>query len=219
VRSPEAFAEHCRNVADLLGQGIIPYRNLFLAGPDVLCRSPDLVELYLRIAGEAFPPAEAPAPPRRSDLPVDRPHREGIHAVLVASDGPLPDASAWSRFQTLGLRRVTFGLAFGSDSNSAWPITPRDDLNRLIADARAAHLAVSVVVWPGFVDPSTEAEERARTVALIESLPLGKGDHVYTIENDDATEPPLTALRSALAPLRRTLGLKVLPYNLRKQGL
>ncbi|WP_152052946.1 hypothetical protein [Tautonia marina] len=219
VRSPEAFAEHCRNVTHLLGKGIIPSRNLFLAGPDVLCRSPDLVESYLRIAGEAFPLAEAPAPPRRLELPVDRPHREGIHAVLGASDGPLPDASAWSRYQALGLRRVTFGLAFGSDPNSAWPITPRDDLKRLIAEARAAHLAVSLVVWPGSLDPSTEAEERTRTVALIESLPFGKGDHVYTIENDDATEPPITALRSALTPLRRTLGLKVLPYNLRKQGL
>lgn len=218
VRSPDAFAAHCRNVADLLGLGIIPYRNLFLAGPNVLSRPADEVETLLQIACEVFPLADSPAPARRSDLPVDRPHREGIHAVLGGSDGLLPDPSAWTRYQRLGLRRVTFNLAFGAVSDQAIAITSRDDLGRWVADARAARIAVSLLIWPGPMAPSAEAEERDRTVALIQSLSLGKGDHVYTVE-DDETERSATALRTALAPLRQTLGVKVLPYQLRKQGL
>ncbi|WP_169974803.1 hypothetical protein [Tautonia rosea] len=218
LQSPEAFTAHCRNVAELLGQGLLAYRNLFLAGPDVLNHPPEVVESYLRIVTNAFPLAESPAPPRRSDLPVDRPHRDGIHATLGRCAGPLPDASAWTRYQTLGLRRVTFGLAFGAVSDPSLPVSPRDELGRLVGDARAAGLAVSLVIWSGPLPPSAEAEERDRTVALIESLPLGKGDHLYTVEEDE-TAGPATALRTALGPLRKSLGVKVLPYSLRKQGL
>ncbi|MEW4569870.1 hypothetical protein AB1L88_18550 [Tautonia sp. JC769] len=218
ARSPEAFAAHCRAVADLLGRGIVPYRNLFLAGPDVLRRPPEEVEAFLRIATSTFPLAESPAPARRSDLPVDRPHREGIHVMLGAADGPVPDAAAWARYQGLGLRRVTFGLAFGAVSDPALPIAPLDGLRRLIAEARAARIAVSLLIWPGSIAPSAEARERDQAAALISSLGLGKGDHVYTVEDDEAAGPT-TALRAALAPLRQTLGVKVLPYRLKKQGL
>jgi hypothetical protein len=130
----------------------------------------------------------------------------------------LPDAAAWTRYQGLGLRRVTFGLAFGTVSDPALPITPPDVLRRLIAGARAAHIAVSLLIWPGAIAPSAEARERDQAVALISSLALGRGDHVYTVEDDEAAGPT-TALRAALAPLRQGLGVKVLPYSLKKQGL
>lgn len=214
ARAPDAFAEHCRRVTALLGDGVVPYRTLFLAGPDVLRRPVGEAESYFRIASACFPLAESPAPPRKSDLPVDRPHRDGIHTFVGNSDGLPPERSSWARFRVLGLRRVSFGVSLGDPDMVGDLITPRLELPDLVSGARLAGVLVSVVVRVG----SPSVEERADLERRFQPLGLGKGDHVYLVD-DDQDAGAVASLLDDFAPLRRASGVKVLPYSLRKQGL
>ncbi|RUL88046.1 hypothetical protein [Tautonia sociabilis] len=230
-RSLEGFSRHCRDVAALLGLGAVPLRTLFLSGPDVLRRPAAEVEGLLLLAREAFPLAEGPAPARRSDLPVDRPHRDGILAFLGPGEGSVPEEGSWARFRSLGLSRVAVGLSTAVSSSSADAITPRDDLLRAVPEARRGGLSVSVVVW---IDPDHWCEP-ADVAGLIRSLGLGKGDHVYLVDGreqpgrsdgeapgedrDPSVRRQEAALRDAMAPMRREAGVKVLPYSVKKQGI
>ncbi|QDV32972.1 hypothetical protein [Tautonia plasticadhaerens] len=229
-RNPEAFERHCRDVAGLLGMGVVPYRSLFLAGPDSLRRPADEVEASLRIARAVFPLAEGPAPPRRSDLPVERPHREGIHAFVGRSSGPIPGPEDWGRFRALGLRRVAVGIEAGDDPGSDDTTTPPEDVGPIASGAKGAGIAVSVVTWIGPDGIPDRDGSTASAIALVRSLGLGKGDHVYLVGGEERPGAPPdrraagrgsareAELMEGLISLRRSDGVKVLPYLVSKQG-
>jgi hypothetical protein len=230
-RPAEQFERHCRDVSALLGRGVVPYRTLFLAGPDVLRRSAGEVEAFLNAARSVFPIAETPAPARRSDLPVDQPHREGIDAFVGRSDGPIPGAGDWPRFRALGLRRVAVGLEAGDGPGSDDTITPPDEVSAIVSGAKGAGIPVSVVTWIGPDGGPDRGESTGSVIARIRSLGLGKGDHVYLVDGEE--RPGASADRQAsgrgkareleltegLATLRREAGVKVLPYQVSKQGI
>lgn len=213
ARSPEAFADHCEKVATLLGAGVVPYRHLFLAGPDVLRRPIEEAESYFQIASSCFPIAESPAPSRKSELPVDHPHREGIHCHVGNSDGLPPDSSSWNRFRSLGLRRVSFGVSTGHSGVPEDLMTPAFELPELVLGARSAGVPVSIVIRVG----SPTEDDRNDLVRRVQLLGLGKGDHVYLVDDDPSAET-VSSLLGDFASLRRGSGVKVLPYSVRKQG-
>lgn len=230
VRTPEAFERHCRDVLELLGLGVVPYRSLFLAGPDALRRPPGEVEESLRVARAVFPLAEGPAPPRRSDLPVDRPHREGLHAFVGRAIGPIPGPEDWGRFRALGLRRLTVGVEAGDDPGSDDTSTPPGDVGPIVSGAKRAGISVSVVTWIGPDGRPDRDGSTASAIALIRSLGLGKGDHVYLVGGEErpGAAPDRKAagrgadreaeVTRALSSLRGDAGVKVLPYLVSKQG-
>ncbi|MGP0068971.1 MAG: hypothetical protein ACLQGP_35895 [Isosphaeraceae bacterium] len=231
VRSGTEFEQHAREVAALWGRRLAQTRVAFLAGSDVLRRPVGDVAAYLDAVKMAFPlqPADA------TEADSSAPRIEGIHAFLDDFTPPLPDRSAWSQFAAGGLVRLSLGVESGDPTIRAvygkhWA---DEEFRTCVADIKAAGLAVSLMtlVGAGGVD---RAESHVReTSALIQTLDLRAGDHVFLIDEDEvrdthSNEPGVTFLegiaraeqqkqfKEQLNPLRKR-GVKVLAYTLEKQ--
>ena len=215
-RPPDAFHDHCQAVADLLGDGLIPARNLLLAGESALRAPVEVVEATLRIATAVFPLAEGPLPRRRSEWPVHLPRRDGVHAVLARFDPPLPGPLDWSRLRPLGLSRVT--LLIGQDRDL------QGDPAAVVAGMKRAGIAVGVVaVFHAGMEPG-------RLVDTVAGLGLERGDHVSLMDHrerdgserpGDTGDPPIDAIVDAIRTRLTTSagpGLLVRPYSASKQG-
>jgi len=230
-RSAEAFTEHCRDVADILGAGVVPYRHLLLTGPDLLRKSADEIIDYATRAVAEFPLADRPAPARRSELPIDRPHRESLQFFDHDFEGPHPDPSLWPKLKAMGLGRVSIGVETGGTDIPGYRSSPHDEVRRRVADIKESGVAVSILTLLGPGGHLHRQEHENGTIALLEFLDdLGSGDHIYFIEAAEIAEgnetDPLSfeeiqaqerLFLDRLAPLRKQRKVKVLPYRYRKQ--
>jgi hypothetical protein len=222
VRSPDEFDSHARTVAELLGRRVLQCKSAFLAGSDVLVRTPDEVTSYLETIARVF-----------DALPG------GVHSFLDDPAGDRPDRETWRQYAARGLTRVTLRVESGDAGVRALFGKSWEDrhLRAVVSDLKESGIGVGVMVLVGAGGSEFSDRHVDATPDLIHSLPLGPGDLVSLLDANEvaraaapgrrAAPAPLTGeawaaqhaeLRRRLAPLR-SRGVKVAPYSLEKQGL
>jgi hypothetical protein len=235
LRSPAEFDDHAREVARLLGRRAALARGVVLGGPDLLRRPAGAIAPYCETAARVFPITEGPRP-RLSDRPDDAPLLDGLYAFLDDLAPPHPDRDGWSLLRSLLLRRVDLGVESAlPDIRARFGRTwTDDDLRSLVADLQSAGLGIGLVLLVGAGGESYFAREADAAASLVESLRLGRDDHLYLLDAAEVrgsagtallrelgTEPAgieaIAVLRKRLAPIGRASGLKVVPYTLQKQ--
>ena len=212
TRDPGDFASHCRDVARLLGLRAIQASAAFLEGVDSLRRPVEETISNLDAIASVFPIRDDPRPVRPRDLPPDQPSLSGVELMfefLQGADG-LPDPSGWKALAGRRVRRVTASFRLPGD---------RRDASESLAHAKAAGIAVSLVLPYGSDDPDREAA----SAEVVNALPLGRGDFVHLMGEfggeaspDEQGSRRLPEIRAMLAPTRDR-GVKVNDYNPAKQ--
>lgn len=234
-RTSDEFATHTREVVKLFGQRRLQYRNIFLAGSDVLRLPSEAVATFLETIARSelcVPSGEV------RDFSEPSPRLEAVHAFLDNMAPPRPSVEQWRTYRQLQLRRVVLGVESGDPTvrglyRKAWE---NRDLVALVSDLKQADLAVGLMVLVDAGGAEHAERHLAATVDLINTLELGKGDIVSLLDANEFRDPeqqvpsfaPLVglrwteqqaALKHALLPLRANRGVKVVPYSLEKQGL
>ena len=198
VRSSEEFAAHARDVAKLFGQRLIQYRNIFLAGSDVLRRPIDAVTAYLETIAQCFPleaaGVRAPSHPQ--------PRLESVHAFLDDLAAPRYTVEQWRTLRSRQLRRVVLGVESGVPAvrglyRKEWA---NQDLATTVADLKRAEISVGVVVLVGAGGEENSGRHLAATAELINSLELAPATSSH------CSTPTSFATRNSPFPDSRRLG-------------
>lgn len=228
ARTPEEFGRHIDQVLRLLGRRLLQCRVVFLAGSDVLKRSPEDVLKLLGLIVEKLPVEPGP-----DDSP-DVLRLEGTHVLLDDFSAPLPGPEALRLFRARSLTHLSLGVASGDPAirgryGRSWNDA---DLRQFTADAKSAGIRLSLLTFVGAGGPRQAERHVSGTAELLGSLALSRGDSVFLLDegelhDDGAPEKrdqwsrdawlgQQAELKEALAPLRQR-GVKVLPYSLEKQ--
>ncbi len=217
IRDPSEFAQHAREVATLLGRGILQLRDVFLGGSDVLRLPPDHLAECLKAIAQTFPLLPGARGRRPRDLPDDAPGLDGIATFLDRFEPPMFGVDDLLRLKGLGLTRVTLGIESGDPDLRAkfGKVWTDDNLQTIAADLDAAGIAVNLAILadpPGAASSGRHAEA---TAALVESLPLRPGAWVTLVAVGEPSPiqglDPIAQWKAALGPARERLGIKVVP--------
>lgn len=236
-RSTSEFATHIREVAKLYGQRLVQYRNLFLAGSDVLRRPIEETAAYLETIARTQWDAESGRRAEPQDEFSTPPRLESVHAFLDDFTTSRYAPAEWRTLRDLHLRRVILGVESGDPTVRAaygkdWA---NDALAATVADLKEAELGVSLVVLVGAGGVEQAERHLAATADLINALALGTGDLVALVDANEVCDPSqaslgftplvgagwsdqLAAFKEALRPVKAERGAKVVPYSLEKQG-
>ena len=174
IRSEAEFEAHARVVADLLGRRVVQSRRVLIGGGDVLRQPADRVAALLENASRVF----------STDPTADGPRIDGLCAFLDRFDDPVPTRADWERYRALGLHRIVVGLESGDRAIRLIYGKTWDDaaIGRVVADAKAAGLGVSVVTLVNAGGSERFEDHEWATTALVGSLDLGPGDLVYLLD-------------------------------------
>jgi hypothetical protein len=234
TRSPAEFQRHVQDVARLLGRRLVQTRIAFLASGDVLRRPADDVMSYLEFLGRTFSIAlrgKSQVKPDSNNLPSI----ESIYTFLDDFRPPLPGPEEFQVFRRCHLGHISLGVESGSARvrglyGKSWR---EDDLRALVADAKSAGIALSVLTLVGAGGEENSESHVHESAQLFISLGLSRGDSIFLLDerqlagigtesgaSNAQIEAPWArrqdALRQALLPLR-SQGVRVLTYSLEKQ--
>ena len=202
VRSTEEFARHCREVSALWGRRATQAKGIYLAGGDAISRPLDEVEATLHAMSTVFPMAVGEGPKRLRDLPDDEARFEGIDGWIDDLGAPRVDGGGWSRLRALGLVRVNLGVESGDPRLRSLYGRDWDDATarRLVEGLKAGGIGVRIVALVGAGGVEDADAHTSKSIALIESLGLGRGDLVYLVDAADVGDPTLGGRFAALGP-------------------
>ncbi len=162
ARKPEEFRAHVAAVRQFMGAALPTRRTLFLGEANALVqRQADLVEVF-HIVRENF-----------GNLPVT--------SFLDAFTGWRRTVEQWRELRQCGLRRVYIGMETGDAKLLEWlqkPSTPAS-VARTVENLKEAGIAVGVIVLIGAGGQQFALSHVRETVALLNRLPVGKGDYIY----------------------------------------
>jgi radical SAM superfamily enzyme YgiQ (UPF0313 family) len=162
VRTTEEFRAHLEAVGALFGRGALLRKRIFLADGDALVLSNARLVPLLEMARQAFP---------------DRPVSGFVDVFAGLNKAP----GEWAELRRLGLDRVQVGIETGDDRLLKWLDKPgtAGEARVLVEALKAAGLKVSVIFLIGVGGDRFAADHVARSLALVEALPLETGDIVY----------------------------------------
>ena len=168
VRSAEDFRRHLEAVLGFMGRGLSYRISLFLGDANAIAiPTPRLVEIMHIL----------------HDTALLRPilERGGIHAFLDIYTGRHKSAADYRRLHALGLRRVSLGVESGSEALLSYvqkPVT-RQDMVSVMTNLKNGGLAVVVIFMVGLGGSTYRDVHLTESAALVETLPLSKGDVIY----------------------------------------
>jgi radical SAM superfamily enzyme YgiQ (UPF0313 family) len=180
ARSPGEFRAHIESVRQFVGAGMGTRRSLFLGEANALVqRQADLVEMF-RVLRENF---ELPAADRvPASWWLGSPNRfEAVTSFLDVFTGWRRTVAQWRELRRLGLRRVYIGMETGDAKLLEWlqkPSTPAA-VARTVGNLKEAGIAVGVIILLGAGGHQFALNHVRETVAVLNRLPLGKGDYIY----------------------------------------
>jgi hypothetical protein len=223
TRTLAEFREHGRVVRKLVGPQLLQTHNVYLAGPDTFrLPAPRILE-YLQATTELFHLTDDDRPVRPVWLGDQEVHIESVHGLLDDFRPPLPSPDDWQRFAAVHLKRMTLAIdsfdpAMRESRGSAWS---DEDLARAVTFLKQGRILVSLALGIS-ANPPTQPEQ---VRALLESLPLSRGDRVFLIDarelSSNFTSPSpaaeIAALKTELTTMRRDRGVQVLSYSTEKQ--
>jgi hypothetical protein len=128
-----------------------------------------------------------------------------LYAFIDAFHVERKSVADWQELAALGLARVYIGMESGHDPLLRWLNKPGDaaDVLDAVTTLKTAGLQASVIIMLG-VGGERYADGHVRdTAALLNAMPLGRGDLVYFSDFVAQSEAPYAALAAAagIAPL------------------
>ncbi len=162
TKSPEAFAQHVRGVAELLGPAENLRRSIFLADGNALILANHKLKPLIQIAKKQFPGRD-------------------IYGFVDVFSGEKKPVQDWTQLHELGLRRVYIGLETGHDPLLEWMNKPgsQEQALNFIYSLKHAGLQVSIIIMVGAGGDVFAKAHEEDTLKLIAQLPLVKGDIIY----------------------------------------
>ena len=199
------------DVLDFFGPALAMRRSIFLADANALVAPMGRLREMLQVAGGRsevagcrWQVADRPPPPATCHLQLatcDLP----LFAFIDAFHVERKSVADWQELRALGLARVYIGMESGHDPLLRWLHKPGDasDVLDAVTTLKAAGLQASVIIMLG-VGGARYAEGHVRdTIALLNAMPLGRGDLVYFSDFLEQAGAPYTGLAAAagIAPL------------------
>lgn len=206
IKSPDEFRAHLRGVAQFFGPALAMRRSLFLADANALVvPMPRLLALLDELqdasgrwrAATGFDTAASQPTQPAATLPW--------FAFIDAFHVERKSSADWQELRARGLQRVYIGMETGHAPLLRWLNKPGDaaDVLDAVQTLKAAGLQASVIIMLG-VGGAAYAEGHVRdTAALLNAMPLGKGDLIYLSDFSEQPSAPYAALAAAagIAPL------------------
>jgi hypothetical protein len=161
-RTLSSFEEHCGAVRRLLGRGDRLRRSIFLASGNALVLGNERLRPLLGAVREQFP---------------GRP----IAGFVDVFTGKRKSVEDWSELVEEGLARVHVGLETGHDPLLRWLNKPGnvEESAAFVRTLKQAGLSVSLILMVGVGGSRFAAAHLRDTAALVDGLPLTRGDAVY----------------------------------------
>jgi len=162
VKTEEEFKAHIQAVKTFLGEGVRLRRSIFLGDANALITPQERLLRFFELANEAFPTFT------------------GIYAFTDA----FTVRKSSKEFKALAerkLRRVYIGVETGHDELLKGLNKPgsADEAKRTIIGVKEGGVNVGVIIMLGIGGDRYFQPHVERTVALLNTLPLGEGDLIY----------------------------------------
>ncbi len=213
VRSPEDFEAHLKAIREFFGDGLWMRRTIFLGSANALAiPMPRLMALLDRLR-RIFPV--------RADREGDG--FAGIYAFLDGFTGLKKTVADYEQLRALGLRRVYIGLESGHEPLLTFLRKPAtaEQMIETVRRLKAAGLQVGVIVMIGVGGDRFAPGHVEDTLAVLQAMPLGRGDLVYL---SDFVEIPGTPYRAqaealgirSLSPAERVAQAQAIRAGLRR---
>ena len=158
---------HIRAVMAYLGDGLSLRHSLFLGEANALCLPTEDLTLRLDLV--------------RTWLAPNGGGPRGMYAFLDIFSGRAKTAPEFTELRAHGLRRVYLGVETGDDGLLAFLNKPQRgaDALDLVRTLKAAGVGVGVIVMVGIGGDRFGRSHVARTLDLLNAMPLGGGDLIY----------------------------------------
>lgn len=190
VRSPEDFEAHLKAIREFFGDGLWMRRTIFLGSANALAiPMPRLMALLDRLR-RIFPV--------RADREEDG--FAGIYAFLDGFTGLKKTVADYEQLRALGLRRVYIGLESGHEPLLTFLRKPAtaEQMIETVRRLKAAGLQVGVIVMIGVGGDRFATGHVEDTLAVLQAMPLGRGDLVYLSDFVEIPGTPYRAQAEAL---------------------
>jgi radical SAM superfamily enzyme YgiQ (UPF0313 family) len=160
--TPEAFRQHAEAVRGFLGRDAARRPAIFLADGNALALGNRRLRPLIEIASDLFP---------------GRPFASFLDVYTGTRHDPLD----WRELSAFGLEQVAIGMETGLDELLRWVNKPgsRDELAALVAELKAAGLALSLIVMIGLGGQSFRTRHREATLDALLAMPLDRRDLIY----------------------------------------
>lgn len=209
IKTPEQFRQHMADVLDFFGPAAAMRQSIFLADANALAAPMPRLLALLRVvqdwsrgagggahtgaAGRRSEDAAAPAANMTAlgDLP--------LFAFIDAFHVERKSVADWQELRAHGLARVYIGMESGHDPLLRWLNKPGDAADVLDATTtlKAAGLQASVIILLGAGGDRYAHGHVRDTVALLNAMPLGRGDLIYFSDFVVHADAPYAALAAA----------------------
>ncbi len=211
IKSDRAFRAHVRAVLAYMGESIRMRRSIFLGEANALTipfnRLVSLMTIVREEIGD-YSPRSAPGGPPTFQWKVGQGQAEWgwpVYAFLDAFSGTQKSVDEYRRLAALGLKRVSIGLESGHDPLLDFVRKPgaAQDAVETVSALKAAGIAVSLIVLIGLGGDRYAGPHVADTVAVLNAMPLAKGDILYfsDLVEHESTPYPALARAADIRPL------------------
>ncbi|HET7090188.1 MAG TPA: radical SAM protein [Anaerolineae bacterium] len=190
IKSDRAFRAHVRAVLAYMGESIRMRRSIFLGEANALTIPFNRLVSLMTIV--------------REEIGDHSPRSEGewgwpVYAFLDAFSGTQKSVDEYRRLAALGLKRVSIGLESGHDPLLDFVRKPgaAQDAVETVSALKMAGIAVSLIVLIGLGGNRYAEPHVSDTVAVLNAMPLGKGDILYFSDLVEHESTPYPALSRA----------------------
>ncbi len=206
IKTPTGFATHVQDVIDFLGEGLRLRRSIFLADANALIIPQPRLLALLDVIDDYFHlmPADVAPEAQRAWL---RAHPKGMRGIYAFVDGFSAERKSVEEYRLLarrGLRRVYLGLESGCESLLSWLRKPSSAQTLLdsVRRMKQAGLQVGVIVLLGVGGERFDVCHRRDTAAILNAMPLDRGDIIYfsPFASDPAAPYDSIASAEGIAP-------------------
>jgi hypothetical protein len=208
IKTAEQFRQHVAAVLDFFGPATAMRRSIFLADANALVAPMGRLREVLaevsgvkcQVSGAECQVVASAAPPEHLTLDTVTPDTSlPLYAFIDAFHVERKSVADWQELRGHGLARVYIGMESGHDPLLRWLNKPGDasDVLDAVTTLKAAGLQASVIIMLGVGGGRYADGHVGDTVALLNAMPLGRGDLVYFSDFVAAADAPYAGLAAA----------------------
>jgi hypothetical protein len=212
IKTPDQFRQHLAAVVDFFGPAIAMRRSIFLADANALVAPMPRLLALLRMLEEGGRQVEKGEGSRQVDKEGGGEGAETHRSSFILHRSSLPlfafidafhverkSVADWQELRARGLARVYIGMESGHDPLLRWLNKPGDAAAVLdaVTTLKAAGLQASVILLLGAGGQRYAEGHVTDSIALLNAMPLVRGDLIYFSDFVAQANAPYTRLAEA----------------------